>query len=303
MIIKSRYESDELRCLRSLNARMKLSRKEKQNFLYLEKGWEGEKKFDTWVQRHLSVESLILNDLLLDMNNTLFQIDSLILTPDKVYLFEVKNYEGDYYIDGEQWRTISGVEIKNPLLQLKRSESLLRQLFQNLPGNFPIEAYLLFVNQDFTLYHASPHLPIIFPSQLNRFMKKWNNTKPSALTQQHRNLADKLTSMHVTESPYTRLPSYDYHQLEKGILCPSCSAFLTFQGKKLICNECGGKTEDTETGILRNIEEFKLLFPHQKVTTSHIFEWCGKQGNSKRITRVLGKNFKMEGRGKASYYT
>lgn len=51
-------------------------------------------------------------------------------------------------------------------------------------------------------------------------MEKWNHTKPFPLTQKHRQLAETLTSMHVEESPHTRLPSYHYNQLKKGILCP-----------------------------------------------------------------------------------
>ncbi|MGM0904789.1 MAG: hypothetical protein ACQEXB_27495 [Bacillota bacterium] len=46
MILKPRQVSDELKLMRILNARMELTEKDKQNYLNLEKGFEGELKFD-----------------------------------------------------------------------------------------------------------------------------------------------------------------------------------------------------------------------------------------------------------------
>ncbi|WP_264736692.1 nuclease-related domain-containing protein [Cytobacillus firmus] len=45
---------------------------------------------------------------MLDYSSTLFQIDSLLITVDCIYSFEVKNYEGDFYIEQDRWvhRTI-----------------------------------------------------------------------------------------------------------------------------------------------------------------------------------------------------
>ena len=72
--------------------------RENQNYINLEKGYEGERNFEVLLEHHLS-EGLILNDLLLEKNNTLFQIDSLLISQNSIYLFEVKNYEGDFYIE------------------------------------------------------------------------------------------------------------------------------------------------------------------------------------------------------------
>ena len=42
-------------------------------------------------------------------------------------IFEVKNFEGDYYIEKDQWYSASSkIEIVNPLSQLERSRSLLQ---------------------------------------------------------------------------------------------------------------------------------------------------------------------------------
>lgn len=60
------------------------------------------------------------------MNNTTFQIDSLIITHEKVYLYEIKNYEGDYFYQADKLYKKPRFEIINPLHQLSRSKALLR---------------------------------------------------------------------------------------------------------------------------------------------------------------------------------
>lgn len=130
MIIKPRVEFLELQLLRSLNIRMNLTEKETNNYFNLEKGFIGEQKFDEWLET-LPDNFLILNDLLLETNNTTFQIDSLVISPDAIYIFEVKNYEGDLIVENENWYTTSGTEIQNPILQLKRCETLLRENYCN----------------------------------------------------------------------------------------------------------------------------------------------------------------------------
>jgi hypothetical protein len=148
--MKHRYESLELKIMRSLNVRMKLETKEENYYLNLEKGYEGEQKFDKWTE-NFSDNCLVLNDLLLEYNNTIFQIDSLIISSNTIYLFEVKNYEGDFFIEADRWYSLSKTEIKNPLHQLQRNESLFRRLLQDLGFNISIEPYPIFVNPEFQL--------------------------------------------------------------------------------------------------------------------------------------------------------
>lgn len=158
MSFKSRSESDEIKILRFLNLRMELDEKDKKRFRNLVKGFEGEVMFDALTEK-LQSPSLILNDLLLEANNSKFQLDSLIIFQEKINLFEVKNYEGDFYFEGDRFYALPKKEYKNPHLQLQRSESLLRQLLETLGYRIPIEAYVVFIN---------PSLPVIKPHLMNR---------------------------------------------------------------------------------------------------------------------------------------
>lgn len=101
MLHKPRTIPPELLTLRHLNHRMHLPPGDKQHLFNLNKGFEGELKFDTWTEK-LSCDCLIINDLLLTINKTHFQIDSIIIIANVIYLYEVKNLEGDYIYDTER---------------------------------------------------------------------------------------------------------------------------------------------------------------------------------------------------------
>nr|WP_106782436.1 nuclease-related domain-containing protein [Lysinibacillus timonensis] len=300
MHYKSRTKSEELKILEILSKRMVLPDQERNYYLYLKKGFEGEILFDSLTENFQS-DCLVLNDLLLNINKTTFQVDSLIITSNKVYFYEVKNYEGDYFYESEKMFKFPKTEITNPLIQLRRAETLLKQLLLSLGFNLSVEGLVVFINPEFTLYQTPLNYPFLFPTQIKRYFKKFesNTTK---LSNKHRLLADKMISLHSNVSPFTNLPGYEYHQLQKGITCGVCNSFMSFiSGHNIHCNECGC-TELTSSAIMRSINEFKTLFPSEKVTTNIIHDWCKVISSKKRIQRVLDNNFRIVGTHQWAYY-
>ncbi len=299
-IIKPRTESKELFILRLLNTRMNLPEKDRQHFYTLQKGYDGELMFDALTER-LQSNCLILNDLLLKVNNTMFQIDTTIIAAETIYYNEVKYYEGDYFYEFDRFFKRPRKEYLNPLHQLNRGESSFRQLVQNLGYHFPIEAKVVFINPEFTLYQAPLDKPFIFPTQVKSYLKKLD-TIPSKLNGRHEALAEKLMSLHNEECPYTKLPPYSYDQLRKGITCAACSSFSVYaQGHKCVCGDCGHE-EKMDSSVLRNVGEIKLLFPDRKITTNLVYEWCGRCWSSKSISRILGRNYKTNGDRRWVFY-
>lgn len=300
MFKKNRSEPEDLRVMKALNYRMELPDKDKQYYLNLQKGFEGEVLFDEYLQR-IEIESFILNDLLFELNHSHFQIDSLLISQDHLHLFEVKNYEGEFYFEGEKFKKINGVEVKNPMLQLDRNESLFRQLMHSFHLKIPIRAYLIFINPEFTLYQAPLDRRIILPTNLNRLIQQID-TQKSTLNNQHARLSEKLLSAHLTKSPFSKVPEYDYNELRKGVFCESCGTVMEeYQGHIFTCKKCA-MNEKTDKVVLRNVQEYKLLFPHKKISTNSIFEWCGGVFPKKTIKQILKKNFEIAGYGRWSYF-
>jgi hypothetical protein len=295
MLLKSRTESDELLKMRSLNNRMELSLEDKSHYFNLEKGYEGEVKFDRMAES-LQEERYIINDLLLRVGNSYFQIDTTMISQEIIRLLDIKNFEGDFCLENDKFYSVkTGREYKNPIRQLQNSASQFRQLLQILKLHYLVEASVIFINPEFTLYNASRDLPIILPNQVNRFLKGINQT-PSKLNDGQKKLAHRLISLHQIKNPFSLAPKYNYEQLQKNLFCKFCYSFLvTFQNHTLVCGKCGGH-ETVEEAILRNVREFQLLFPERKVTTSGIYEWCNIDLSKKTFRRVLNKNFTAFGK-------
>ena len=103
---------------------MELTEKEKLHLSNQEKGYEGEVKFDE-LTAGLENENLILNDLLLEVGESLFQIDTLIIFSGVIHLIDVKYFEGEYsYDEKELFKTKTGSEKKDPLASVEKMSFL-----------------------------------------------------------------------------------------------------------------------------------------------------------------------------------
>ncbi|MBA2176016.1 NERD domain-containing protein [Halobacillus locisalis] len=279
---------------------MTLSPREKKDLTNWQKGYEGELHFDE-LTRPFESTFLLLQDLLLKNHSTTFQVDTLLITPNKNYLFEIKNYEGDYVHDDDKFYHLPQSEILNPLHQLQRANALLGQLLTRHGITTPFESYLIFIHPHFTLYQAPQHPSIIYPTQLSSFLRKISPAS-NPLKGHHRKLADTLTTLHDPNPVLPDLPAYSFDSLQKGIYCLQCSSCsIALKGRSMYCEKCG-HIEEFSAAVLRNALEFKQLFPSNRITSTSIYEWCGEIGTPRRIRTVLEKHFAIKGRKRGTYY-
>ncbi|MCM3570748.1 nuclease-related domain-containing protein [Neobacillus mesonae] len=241
---------------------MTTSEKEMFDYLNAEKGYDGELMFDQLTDK-LHGERIVLKDLLLKTSSTYFQIDSVIISQWKVDLFEVKNYEGDYFSESGKFFKVPKREVKNPFNQLERNTSLMRQWLNQHGFQIEVKGWVTFVNPEFSLFQAPLNFPVILPSQLNRFMRNLD-LQPSRLNNIHKKIAETLISNHHEKSPYTQLPAYELGLLKKLISCPKCLHFMILMGRnKCICNNCS-YIEKINSSVLRIVGNHQLLFPSSK---------------------------------------
>lgn len=273
-----------------------------QNLLYnAEQGYTGECEFYAFLQDAASNKLLLLSSLSLRANNANFQIDSILINNETIYLFEVKNYAGDYYISKNRWFSHPArKEISNPFIQLKRSEGLLRQLLATHGIDYPIKAYVVFVNPEFTLFNASINYPLILRSQFSRFFRP-SFFQQTPYSDKDFYVAQFLMDSHQDVIYKDNLPSYTFAELKKGIKCPKCGRFMrveTFYRVK--CSACL-YIERNESAVLRSINDFKFLFPEMKITTKNIVEWCNIL-SARVIRRILSNYLERRGQGRSTHY-
>jgi len=281
----------ELQILEVLRSRTTLSSDSTTFYHSLKKGYEGETKWHSLLKRKLSTDSMILYDLLLDRSDSLFQLDCLIIQQRTIWHLEIKNYDGDFMMKNDKmYKLPNEYEVNNPLNQIERGQRLMKDLLKKYAYHFPIESFAVFIHPEFALYHVHRNMPIVMPTQINRFITTINQT-PSSLNSAHRKLAHELLSLRTSRPLSKRLPEYEFDQLEKGIPCVKCNGWMVAgnkSGRKLICEVCGN-LESRESSVLRNTEEFCILFPNQKITTLRIWEWCGGILSKFKIRGILSQ--------------
>ena len=134
-----------------------------------------------------------------------------------------------------------------------------------------------------------------------RFIKKLQKRNLRASKEDIR-LAEKLLSFHKESSDFSRLPEYRFEDLRKGILCAGCLRYYQdLDNTTLVCSFCGHK-ERCHDAVLRTADEFKLLFPNERLTTNSIFEMCEIIKNKRTVRRILSKKYRKIGHGKYSSF-
>ncbi|MEK5427706.1 nuclease-related domain-containing protein [Cytobacillus sp. FSL W7-1323] len=67
-----------------------------------EKGADGEIRWTTLLSE-LPDDIPILYDLNLEINQSIIQLDALCILQNKIVIFEIKNFSGNYTLVGDQW--------------------------------------------------------------------------------------------------------------------------------------------------------------------------------------------------------
>src|SRR5699024_11004597 len=120
---------------------------------------------------------------------------------------------------------------------------------------------------------------------------------PVRTTSKEELLVETFYREHIEKNPFERLPAYPYEKLNKGIFCLNCQEQLNREGRYHVrCTKCSYR-EWIDSAILRNIVEFNILFPKEKMNKSKMGEWCGDIASPKTIRRVSNKDIIRKGEG------
>lgn len=256
----------EHRILEVLDGRMRLPSDAAGVLRRLRKGYDGEVRFRDWLEAHLQSDCIVLYDLLLEVDGSEFQIDCLVIQQREVWHFEVKNYEGMFQFRDDAFYSLpSGRKLQNPLNQLERGNLLLDKFLRVHGFQFPIRSRVVFINPRCTIYECGPSPQVIHPTHLLHFISSLNDI-PSQLSSSHYKFSRKLFGLMAHEADSERVPSYSFAGLARGVRCLLCEGFLRAAGRALVCDGCGF-SEGVESGVMRSVVDFALVFPGERITT------------------------------------
>ncbi|QPC46840.1 nuclease-related domain-containing protein [Mangrovibacillus cuniculi] len=297
---KEREEPLELKLLKVLKRRTVLNEQLKRRIMALEKGYEGERRFDKVFQGSLG-NCLFLNDLHFSHDSNYFQIDSLLISALGIHLYEIKNMEQEYFMEDNKLFKFPRYEISNPLNQLSRTELLFKQMLQKYELRVDFNPYVVFINPNFTLLQAPINKRIILPTQINHHLQSLSKKLPP-LPPTKFELAKEILSLETTERVIREMPTYTFEELRKGVSCLRCGGLNTKREYRMIkCLTCSN-VNSLDESILHTIDEFELLFPFERLTTSIIVNWCNQEISPSIALRILKKRYEMQKTKRWSYF-
>lgn len=275
---KVREKPKSLCVMECLRGRMAFSKEEERSYWQGVRGYEGECCFDSFTKDFVPI-----NDLTIKEGQTA-QLDTLLVTEYTLYLFDVKNFDGQIMVrDGILYHNQERL-VNNPLERLERAKVLLEKKLLLHHIRIPVVANLVFINPDMIIYGHHPDLPILLHPQIKPYLEKISR---GSLVKVEK-LAQMVADFHTEDNPYTALQmmKYEYDNLKKGIFCPSCRVSMNaVSGRTVQCRKCAYKNSKTQA-FLRMMDEYHILFPDKKVSVQNMYEWCGGM-ISKRTIHTL----------------
>lgn len=282
MLIKNSEQVEALTVMKCLDGRVAFDEKEERYFRNWMSGALGEALVENgamFLDRHVAR----IHDLVIVEDRTC-QIDALWIGSRSIYLLEVKHWEGVYTVDAQGFQVIA----HDPLHQLERTKRMVERILKRMGVTLPVEARLVFTNPNMTLYGLSQEMPIVMPSQIERYFQKIAAAESTISDWQIR-LGKKLAELHATHNPHQNLMAYTRESVRSGILCAACRVPMQTHNRwKLMCPECQAVEKKADC-FHRTRWELEVLFPEAGRKPVELRRWMGDLLSQRAIYTLLRK--------------
>lgn len=214
-------------------------------------GFGGEKEFDYQLREFIPpYPHAILHDLFLKQDHAYFQIDSLLITPSLIILFEIKNIFGKLHIKQNPTQFIrestngERTVLKSPLAELERKKHYFEGWLKQRNITIPLTEFVVFAYQnEFTIENTAPS-HIAFSYEIPNKLRTLEMHPPILTPEQIHRLANELTQAHRKYDPFPLIEKYKLNpkELISGVTCPACNHLsMHWQSRKWRCRACGHK--------------------------------------------------------------
>lgn len=216
-----------------------------------EAGFQGEKNFRYHLNSVPQEDFRIFYDLRLNVGDTFFQIDALLLSQFFGIIFEVKNFYGTLTFDSKFNQLIRTVNHKeegfpNPLIQAKKHQRLLDLwLKKNKLPPIPIEC-LVVISYSSTILRTTENSNIndkvIHAENITFKIEEIKNRyKELKLTSRMiKKMSDTLISQDTPLRPdILQIYNIPQEDLRKGVQCPQCKSYaMNRKYRRWHCPHC-----------------------------------------------------------------
>lgn len=285
-----RFKPQLLTGLEILQQRDRLSIKEQQALMRIQKGYQGELIFDRLFTAIVAEKVEFLDDIEIEFEGNRMQMDKIVASGDMLALIDIKNYQGNYYYDRQ------GLKIGNTLFaqdcfeQARRSRRIVERLFKKHGVTMRVVNIIIFINEEGSItindeinevvlnYVEIPQWLLQLKKQADLpQMKNWQQL-----------LLQYQPSFYKAENlcnPRRLLT------LKKGICCVKCGSFdLRQERYKLQCRKCGYQ-EVKRVSYYRTIKEHGILIYPVPIKRKEVVTFFGKNYSESTIKTLLSEYF------------
>lgn len=302
MFINERTKPHDLLLYEALSARTALTKEEFRKFKTYKNGYEGELMYDEFFDSIGHDNILIYRDVFLNIDNSVTQYDSLIISDKGIISNEIKNFTGNCTVRNGNWFRGDYLIPNNAFSQLNRAVGKLMELRNSAKADFNVAGKLVFPNDTFT-FHSDDQSnwdKMILRSGIRDYFHQFN--QPGITTGNRAQYISRLISESIVENTFFN-PQTDKTRLKFGLYCGNCGSFnLSKKRFHLTCNKCGC-TECNETHLLRAMSDYKFLFYNQPMTRNNLLEFIDNDLHHKAISRALLKHCYVDRKGRKTVYT
>lgn len=275
-------------------------------------GFKGERTLDYFLAQMDHSEMLILNDLRIPINDTHFQIDTLIITPYFFLNIDAKNFAGTLIFLPEFNQLIrihNDVEevFSDPILQARIQASQLKAFLRKHHIDPPPIEYFVSISNSQSLIKNPTNDPEVSyrvfrsPSvafKISPFYQKY--TRSFLAKNEMKKIARLLIKSNeplILDPNTMNLP---LDRMLKGVQCPICEEFgMTYLKGKWLCKGCGNKSADAHIQALRDY--FLIYGP--SITNKQFREFLMIESTSTGKRLLLSMNLHFIGINKGRIYS
>lgn len=300
MFITLRKLPEELLHLKTLRARSVLAAVDADKLMRLERGSAGEREYDLLFDEAGHGNLYVYRDIYLQIEGSVTQYDTLIISESGIIVNEIKNFTGDYRVEGSMWTHSGGGQIPDDAAsQLRRATGKLMRLRNTVRFNFDVSGKLIFPNDNFRLFCDDDRVwnQVVLRADLRRYLAGFNNEYSGEYASQ---LADVI-ERHIVPNPYFK-QRVEFDSVRHSLYCGGCGSFkLEKLHFHLLCMTCGSR-ESNETHLVRAMSDFKYLFGPLEMTSRRMMQFTDGMVNYRTVLRSLAKYCHAHGQNKSTSY-
>ncbi|WP_248513665.1 nuclease-related domain-containing protein [Sporosarcina sp. NCCP-2222] len=313
MIYKKRSAPLEIEGLITLGRRISKEhpiRSDMMKRLYnLQAGYSGEKQYDRYMTEFKpAYPHAILHDICLKEDNIYFQMDSLLITPSRIVITEVKNLAEKIIVKTKplqfikEMQTGERVPFRSPITELDRKVYLLRLWLSRRRIDIPIEGIVTFAYNNELHFEEDPPVDLIFTYEIAAYLRNLILEREILDKQTIHKLANEIVNAHQPYDPFPLSERYSLNHAEilPGVQCPSCHLLsMRWERRRWRCLPCGqiGRNEHRSA-----VQEW--FFIKKDTITNQEFRDFTLLDNRHTAKLLLAgiPQLKMVGKSKGSFY-